>query len=302
MKFFVTGASGYIGGSVATKLVANGHHVVGLTRTEEKAQLLREHGIEPVVGHLDEVETLTRAAQEADAVINAASADHPGAVDTLLAAVSRTGKLLIHTSGSAIVADDACGEASDRVFSEDDYCEPVPFRRQRVEMNRRVRQAAIEDGVRGIVICPPTIYGTGLGIEPNSDQIPKLTALSRSAGAGLYLGRGLNRYSNVHIDDLVDLYLLVIERAPGGSFFFAENGEMSFKEIADRIAVSIGHAGKTHSLNVEEVTQNYGQPARYGLASNSRISAVAARRLGWSPKGMSLSAWFENLKVAPDGQ
>jgi nucleoside-diphosphate-sugar epimerase len=276
--------------------------VVGLTRSEEKAAKLSELDVEPVVGDLDDAETLGREARAADAVINAASADHPGAVDTLLAAVGRTGKLLIHTSGSAIVADDAGGEASDQVYSEDEYFEPVPFRRQRVDINRRVRQAAIEGGVRGIVICPPMIYGAGMGIEPDSDQIPKLTALSRRAGAGLYLGRGLNRYSNVHIEDLVDLYSLVIDRAPGGSFFFAENGEMSFKEIAERIAISIGCPGKTHSLDVDEVTRAYGEPARYGLASNSRISAVAARRLGWSPKGLSLSAWFESQPVVASKQ
>ncbi len=297
MKFFVTGASGYIGGSVAARLVAVGHQVVGLTRSKEKAAKLRGLDVEPIVGELDDAEMLTRAARAADAVINAASADHPESLDTLLAAVARTGKLLIHTSGSSIVADDACGEASDRRYGEDDHFEPVPFRRPRVEMNRRVRQAAIDDGVRGVVICPPMIYGAGLGIEPDSDQIPKLTALSRRTGAGLYLGRGLNRYSNVHIEDLVDLYSLVIERAPGGSFFFAENGEMSFKEIAERIAITIGCPGKTQSLDVDDVTRTYGEPARYGLASNSRIAAVAARRLGWSPKGMSLSAWFEGQPV-----
>src|SRR4051794_20399041 len=101
MKFFVTGASGYIGGSVATRLVASGHAVVGLTRTPQKAEKLQAQGIEPLVAELDDAEALTQAARAADAVINAASADHPGAVATLLQALSRSGKLFIHTSGSA---------------------------------------------------------------------------------------------------------------------------------------------------------------------------------------------------------
>lgn len=296
MKIFVTGASGYIGGSVASRLLARGHEVVGLTRSEAKAAELEELGIRPLLGELDDVELLTRAAQSADAVVNAASADHPGAVDTLLKALSRSGKLFIHTSGSAIVADDAGGEASELAYSEDDYVEPVPFRLERVEMNRRVREAAISDGVRGIVICPPTIYGEGLGLERDSDQIPKLMALSKQHGAGLYLGRGLNRYSNVNIRDLVDLYELVIEKAPGGALFFAENGEMSFKEIAEHIARVLGLPG-THSLDVDEVTRSFGPAARYGLASNSRVRAVAARRLGWRPSGPSLSDWFEGLRA-----
>ncbi|MBS0363144.1 MAG: NAD-dependent epimerase/dehydratase family protein [Proteobacteria bacterium] len=294
MKFFVTGASGYIGGSVATRLIASGHAVVGLTRTAEKSEKLQAQGIEPLVAELDDAEALTRAARTADAVINAASADHPGAVETLLQALSRSGKLFIHTSGSAIVADDACGEAGEQAYSEDDYFEPVPFRLERVEMNRRVRVAAIEDGVRGVVICPPTIYGEGLGLEKDSDQIPKLMSLSERQGAGLYLGRGLNRYSNVHIRDLVDLFELVIDKAPGGAFFFAENGEMSFREIAEHIARALGLPG-VHSLDVEEVTRSFGPAARYGLASNSRVRAVAARRLGWRPSAPALSDWFEAL-------
>lgn len=292
MRILVTGASGYIGGSVCQRLVADGHQVSGLTRSAEKGEKLRVLGVEPVIGELDDSAVLTRTAKGADAVINAASADHSGAVDTILAALSRTGKLLIHTSGSAIVADSANGEAGGHVYSEDDYFEPVQFRRERVEMNRRVRQAAIEDGIRGIVICPSMIYGEGHGLEPNSDQIPKLIALSRQMGAGLYVGKGLNRYSNVFLDDLVDLYALAIERAPGGAFFFAENGEMSFKEIAENIARAIGVTGETRSLDVEEVAKQYGEATRYGLASNSRVAATAARRLGWSPSGPSLNDWF----------
>jgi nucleoside-diphosphate-sugar epimerase len=129
-------------------------------------------------------------------------------------AFERSGKLLIHTTGSAIVADHADGEYSSSVaLTEDSYFEAVPFRRPRVDINRYVRQAAIEKGIRTIVICPAMIYGTGRGSQPNSDQIPKLIELSRHAGAGVYFGKGLNRYSNVHIDDLVDLYLLVMEKA-----------------------------------------------------------------------------------------
>src|SRR5208282_4305557 len=111
-----------------------------------------------------------------------------------------------------------------------------PFRRPRVDIKRYVRQAAIEKGVRAIVICPTMIYGTGHGTQIKSDQIPKLMGLSKQVGAGVYFGEGLNRDSNVHVDDLVELYLLAIEKAPGGSFFFAENGNESFKHIAEMIS------------------------------------------------------------------
>lgn len=294
MRFFVTGASGYIGGSVAQKLRDAGHEVLGLVRSEEKARLLKERGIKPIVGTLDEAETLADGARQADAVVHAASADHPGAVETLVAALERSGKLLIHTSGSSIVADNANGEyASPVVFTEDTYFEPVPNRQTRVAINRYVRQAGIDKGIRTVVICPSLIYGTGRGPQPDSDQIPKLTALSKHIGAGVYFGKGLNRYSNVYIDDLLNLYLLTIEKAPSASFFFAENGDASFKEIAESISRSLGLGGKTRSLDVADVIRQYGEATGYGVASNSRVSAVNARRLGWSAKGPSLAEAVE---------
>ncbi len=209
MKIFVTGATGYIRGSVAERLIASGHQVVGLVRFAESIPLLKDRGIESVLGTLDDQEIITNAAHEADAIIHAASADHQGAVVTLIAALERSGKTLICTTGSGIVADSAAGEyAGSVVYTEDTYFEPVPFRRPRVAMNHLVRQAAIEEGIRSVVICPSMMYEKGRGLQPGSDQLPKLIALSKQLGAGVYFGKGLNRYSNVHIDDLVELYLL----------------------------------------------------------------------------------------------
>ena len=293
MKVFITGATGYIGGSVAHRLIELGHDVSGLVRSANKIPLLKERGIEPVLGTLDDPEILTHAADAADAVIHAASADHPGSVVTLVSALERSGKALIYTTGSDIVADSASGEHGEAsVITDDSYFEPVPFRRPRVAMNRFVRQAAIDKGIRSIVICPSMIYGVGRGLQPDSDQLPKLMALSKQLGAGVYFGKGLNRYSNVHIDDLVDLYVLALDKAPGGSFFFAENGDASFKEIAGMISRSLGLDGKTMRLSVEDVIRQHGDAGRYGVTSNSLVSAVNARRLGWSPKAPSLAEYF----------
>ena len=67
------------------------------------------------------------------------------------------------------------------------------------------------------MICPSMLYGTGRGLKPDDEQIPRLIALSKQLGGSVYIRKGLNRYSNVHIDDLVDLYVLVLEKATGGS-------------------------------------------------------------------------------------
>jgi len=140
------------------------------------------------------------------------------------------------------------------------------------------------------------IYGTGRGPQPDSDQIPKLTALSKQVGAGVYFGKGLNRYSNVYIDDLVDLYVLALDKAPGGSFFFAENGEASFKDIAEMISRLLGFEGRTVSISVEDVVRQYGEAGLYGVTSNSRVSALNARRLGWSPRGPSLAEYISHFR------
>jgi nucleoside-diphosphate-sugar epimerase len=98
----------------------------------------------------------------------------------------------------------------------------------------------------------------------------------------------------VHIDDLVDLYVLALEKAPAGSFFFAENGDASFKEIAGAISHALGLDGKIVSLSVEDLIRQYGDAGRYGITSNSLVSAVNARRLGWSPKAPSLVDYFKS--------
>ena len=295
MKVFVTGATGYIGGSVSDRLVHSGYQVLGLVRSAEKAKLLKARGIEPVVGALDNSDVLTRAARQSDGVIHAASADSQGVVEILVAALAKSGKVLIHTTGSGIANDQADGEyAAKSHITEDTYFEAVPFRQARVRMNRIVREAGIDQGIRTVVICPSMIYGQGRGLQADSDQIPKLIAFSKQAGAGVYFGKGLNRYSNVHIGDLVDLYVLAIEKAPSASFFFAENGDASFKEIAELIASTQGLGGKTVSIAIDTLIAQFGDAGRFGVAANSLVRASNARRLGWNPTGESLASFLKN--------
>jgi nucleoside-diphosphate-sugar epimerase len=297
MKFFITGASGYIGGSVASRLRDAGHEVLGLVRSEEKARLVKERGIEPIVGTLNDASILQGAARQADGVINAASSDHRGAVEALVGALERSGKPLIQTSGSSIVCDDALGESENpSIYDEDTYFEPIPSRQARVAIDRYVREAGVYKGIRAIVICPTMVYGTGHGVHQESDQVPKLTQRSKEREAGLYIGKGINRWSNVYIDDLVDLYILVLEKAPAASFFFAENGELSLKEVAESVSWSLGYGGLTKTWDAEDAIARYGDWARFALASNGRVRAVNARRLGWSPKGPSLRETVEGQR------
>jgi nucleoside-diphosphate-sugar epimerase len=295
MKFFITGAGGYIGGSVAARLLEDGHEVVGLTRDAHKASALAAAGITPVITTLDDFATLAREAHSADAVINAADADHADSLRAMIAALEGTGKLLVHTSGSSVVGDDARGDlSSDIVYDEKSTVAVAEHKQARWDINAMVLDASSR-GVRSVVICPSLIYGDGAGLNPRSIQVPFLFDQAVAAGRVRVVGKGLNRWSNVHIDDLVGLYELVIEAAPPGSFYYAENGEASFHEIGTAIAHRLG-LSDVESWDADTAAQQWGiGRAYYTFGSNSRVRAARAREeLGWHPTHTSVLDWIEN--------
>lgn len=302
MKIFVTGASGYIGGSVAVHLRDQGHEVTGLVRTEKAAAGLTALGLKSVVGHLADADILERAVLASDAVINTAEADDAELVKPLLAALSGTGKALIHTSGSSIVVDDAKGEiAGTTIFEDDAPFTPMPHRLPRVAVDHLVRKAGITDGIRAAVICPTMVYGDGSGLKRDSHQIPMLITKSREMGAGAHIGSGAPIWSNLFIGDLVTLYGLAVEKAPAGAFFFAENGEASFLEIAESISHSLGFSGSTRTWFLDDAVAEVGGVAQVALATNCRVRSTNARRLlGWAPNGPMLSKVLESGAALPD--
>jgi nucleoside-diphosphate-sugar epimerase len=295
MKVFITGAAGYIGGSVAARLLREGYAVRGLVRTEQQAERVQALGITPVIGTLDEREILIREAQQADAVINAASSDHRPAVEALLEGLQGSNKPFIHTSGSSVVGDDARGEwKSDKVFAEDTPVAVVPEKTARASLDKLILDAA-QRGVRSVILCNTMIYGTGLGASRDSVQIPPLVAQARKSGIARYVGQGLNVWSNVHIEDVVELYLLALKKAPAGSFYFVENGEASYKDIVGAIARRL-ELGEAQSWPIEEAIKEWGfGHAVYSFGSNSRVTADKARReLGWRPTHSSVFDWIEH--------
>ncbi|MBJ9987849.1 NAD-dependent epimerase/dehydratase family protein [Paenibacillus sp. S28] len=294
MKVFITGASGYIGGSVAKTLVDAGHTVYGLIRNQEKVAALQQLGVEPVLGTLNDVDILIKFAQRSDAVINAANADHLASVVTIIGALRGTGKAFIHTSGSSVIGDDALGDTiSEKIYDEETPFVPMDIRAYRAHIDKLVRRAGIDDWVRSIVIVPSMIYGKALGLPAESAQVPQLVRKSQEMGAGVHVGKGVNRWSNVHIKDLAQLYLLALVKAPSASYFFAENGEDSFGDIAKAISEALGYQGKTISWSVNDAIAELGDWVRSSLASNSRVRGVNARKLlGWEPKEEPLLSWI----------
>ncbi len=294
MRIFLTGANGYIGGAVATKLIAAGHTVRGLVRDRAKAAAVAAHGVTAVIGSLDDAALLAAEARAADAVVNAASSDHRGAVEALLAGLAGSGRAFIHSSGSSIVADLAMGEPSERIFHEDDAVAPLADKAARVAIDRLVREAP---GIRGVVLCNTMIYGNALGPPAESVQIPALARQAKASGIARYIGRGRNRWSNVHIADVAALYVLVLEnlaleKAPAGSFIYVESGEEGLREIADAIAARLG-LGAAQSWSADEAIAAWGRnTAVYSLGSNSRVRGKTAAALGWKPLHRSVTKWI----------
>ncbi|WP_048441369.1 NAD-dependent epimerase/dehydratase family protein [Caenimonas sp. SL110] len=304
MHVFLTGAGGYIGGTVAARLIAQGHRVSGLVRDPVKARLVQGQGIVPVLGDLDDLELLARHVREADATMNTASADHATSALAMIQALAGSGKAFIHTSGSSVIGDDARGlRVSDQVFDEETPFAVEPLKAARHRLNLSILAAA-DQNVRSVVICPSLIYGEGDGLQRDSIQIPFLVRQARASGVARVVGNGSNRWSTVHIADLAQLYLAALDRAPAGAFFFAENGESSFAEIGQAIAFRLG-LGPVQSWPAEDAAAQWGEAkAYYTFGSNSRVRAVRARReLEWNPRHESAVAWIrDEMKLAPEEQ
>ena len=289
MKIFCTGASGYIGGSVAAALAAAGHEVRGLVRSAEGAAKVHAFAIESVMGTLDDTAVLAREARGADAVINAASADNRAAAMALLGALEGSGKPFVHTSGSSIVGTRAAGQRVDDVFDETTPFTPSPARAARVALDKDILAHASKN-VRTAIVCPSLIYGTGRGAKADSAQIPWLIRTAKKHGIPKHYGPGENVWSNVHIDDLVDLYARVLKDAPAGAFYFAENGENSMREACVAIGQALGLGDRTEAMSLTEAAAEWGEGvAQDTMGSNSRVRALRPRKeLGWAPHARAL--------------
>jgi nucleoside-diphosphate-sugar epimerase len=298
MKVFVTGAAGFIGGSIAAALARQGHDVTGLVRKPEQVQELAGIGVRAVVGTLNDRELLVAQAQAADAVINAASSDNRAAVEALIDGLAGSGKVFLHTSGSSIVGDASGGEGTDQIYQEDALPAPTPDKAARVAIDDLVLAAAGK-GIRSAVLCNTLIYGHG-ALPRDSVQLPRLLKQARKSGIVRHVGPGRNIWSNVHIDDVVDLYLLALEKTPAGVFYFVESGEAAFRDMSNAIATAL-QLPPAQDWPLEQAQEEWGyEMASYGLGSNSRVRGQRARTLlGWAPHRPAVLDWIAGDMLKP---
>ncbi|WP_375459880.1 NAD-dependent epimerase/dehydratase family protein [uncultured Enterovirga sp.] len=304
MNVFVTGAAGYIGGSVAHRLVQAGHRVRGLVRHSVRADALSTFGVTPVVGALDDGDLLAREARAADAVVNAADSRHRAGLEALIGGLLGSGKPLVHTSGVGMVSRDVQGDATAQEAIDDTSpVEPGPHPAQASlhAQERRVLEAS-DAGIRGIVLSNSLLYGDPLGPQAESVQLPIMVRQAREDAQARFVGRGVNRWSNAHVADAAALYVLALESAPAGAFYFVENGEASFAEVASAIARGLG-LGPARSWTLEEAAARLGEgAARFLLGSDARVRALRARsELGWAPRHGSAGEWIKGALAREEG-
>lgn len=284
MKLLLTGATGYIGSAVAEALRRAGHEVTGLARSDEAAERLKTQNIHALRGDLKDAEILSAAAREADAVIHTALPHTPDApdidrkaIEAILSALEGTNKPFIYTSGIWVY-----GATGDTVATEESPLNPTPLVAWRPR-DERIALEASGRGVRSIVIRPGIVYGHGGGI------VGGMIREAREKGIVRFVGTGENRWPQVHVDDLANLYTLAIEDAPAGTILNGTSHEsVRVREVAEGASRAGGATGRVEAWPLEEARESLGFYAD-ALALDQQVSGERAENLlGWKPKGLSL--------------
>lgn len=318
MKVFLTGATGYVGSAVAEALLGTGYEVVGLARSDDAARRLAERGMSPVRGDLKDPGSLLPPAREAEAVIHAGfqwpdpsntriNRIDVGTVEAMLGALERTGKPFVYTSTCLVM-----GDTAGRVADEDSQINPPDlYASWRPALERRVLEAASR-GVRAIVIRPAWVYGRGGGtlaeMLRGTDDGGVVGKIFRPApdGSTRFVGTGENRWPWVHVEDLADLYVRALERAPAGALLIASDGpSVRLREVAEAVSRARGAGGRVAAWPLEEARRELGAYAD-ALVVDQQLSAAKARRLlGWEPQAPSLFEELESgsyARMIPEGK
>ena len=200
------------------------------------------------------------------------------------------------------------GEASDKVYNDWDGLSEVtslPDHAPHRVVDKMVLAAGTEhaDKVKTAIVCPPTIYGQGRGPgNKRSHQLPELSRSTIEKGQGLKVGAGKTYWTYIHVHDLSDLYLKLVEAASGGGnpatwgaegYYFAEDGDFVWGEASQWVAEAAKKQGFIEDDKVVSVTtEEANKLTWFGAAAwgaNSRARAIRARKLlGWEPKSPSI--------------
>lgn len=286
MNVFVTGATGYIGSVIAERLQAAGHTVIGLARNKTSVEKLAKRNIKPFVGDLNYPEQIADAAKQADGVVHTAfTHDYDNWASAVQAdcdviaaftnALAGSGKPLIATSDTSVIGDTGL-----EIVDESHPVATGFFLAERAKAEDAIIRAS-QQNIRSVVLrLPLYIYGRGGG----TSYIPMRLQDAREIGVVHYVAPGKHQVSAVHVDDVAQLYVLALEKAPAGSIFHAvtESG-ISEKVIAKAISGVVGC--KTEGISYSEAISKWGVGIAAFFSINNQISANKAKQeLGWKPQ------------------
>ncbi|KZT27594.1 NAD(P)-binding protein [Neolentinus lepideus HHB14362 ss-1] len=315
---FITGATGYIGGTLLKRLLqhenASSFEISTLVRAADKAEKLKALGVQVITGSYSDEDLLEKGAQKADIVFQNVDIGDVGATKVILRGLKKrfneTGRppVVIHTSGTAAVCDSANGMYESKVVYSDmetDRIQSPDLILPHRLVNAVLLDADKEGYIRSQIIYPSTIWGLATGPlvdagiqNPHSIQIPPFIRVSIDRGKALKIGEGRNIWPNAHIEDMADLYMLVFNKvlsnpeAPHGrdALYFAAADEHKLIDVYSTIAKSLYELGKVNSpeltqLADDEVIKYYGNPMFVTSVNggNSRCRADRSFALGWKP-------------------
>jgi nucleoside-diphosphate-sugar epimerase len=294
MRVFLTGATGFIGTAVVRELLAAGHEVLGLARSDAAADTLSLMGKNGRVmahrGDLTDTASLVSGARACDGVIHTAfdhgflsdfskfqaSADLDRlALEAMAGALEGTGKPLVATSGTALIA-------AGRLATENDT--PAAGGPGHVRMSERVLASAGRGVRAAIVRLPPSVHDQG-----DHGFVPMLIETARSKGFSAFIGDGANLWPSVHRVDAARVFRLALEKAaPGAQVHGVAEEGIAFSAIAGAIGAGLGVP--VRSVSAEEARAHFGAFAGFAGVDNPTSSAITRETLGWQPQETGLLA------------
>jgi nucleoside-diphosphate-sugar epimerase len=291
MRIFVTGASGWIGSAVVAELLAVGHEVLGLARSDSSAQAVAAAGAEVCRGDIGDLDVLRDAAARSDGVVHLAfrhdiafTGDFETAVASDRAAIETFGEALEGSDRPLAIASGVAGLKPGGLATEHDESQPFGGPGGRV-LNEQAALAFAQRGVRSMSVrFAPTVHGAG-----DKGFIALIAAADRSAGSAAYVGDGANRWPAVHRSDAARLVRLGIEGAPAGSVLHAVAEEgVAMRDIAGAIARGLDLPPV--SITAEEAQGRFGFLAGFVALDMPVSSALTRELLAWEPSGPGLIA------------
>lgn len=287
MRVFITGASGWIGSAVTDELLAHGHEVVGLARSDEAAAKLEAKGAAAHRGSLDEPDGLAKAAGAADGVIHLAFkhdfADFAGAGRTEHAAVVGMLSALEGSGRPFLLASGLASGVTGRPLTEDD-ASPFHGADSMRGGSENLALSYADRGVRPVALrFSPTVHGLG----GDHGFVAVLAQIAKERGAAGYIGDGASRWAAVHRTDAARMVRLALEKAPTGArvHAVAETGIPS-RDVAAALGDQLGLP--TLSVAPEHAQEHFGWIGRF-FGMDITASSVRTRELlGWTPTGPTL--------------